>query len=107
MPRRVKLAKLRARKTSTLIGTFRWTSILTVINPSIKKLEDVDVQKLNNLYQWNRETAETVKWLRQNKDKFKMEVFEPPCLSVSVTNRQYAAAVEAVVGGNSTVCTMI
>ncbi|KAF9024415.1 P-loop containing nucleoside triphosphate hydrolase protein [Hymenopellis radicata] len=68
----------------------------------IKKLDDVDVQKLNNLSQWNRDTAETVRWLRQNKDKFQMEVFEPPCLSVSVTNRQYAAAVEAVIGGSHT-----
>jgi hypothetical protein len=36
-----------------------------------------------------------VVWLRGNKTKFKMEVFEPPVLSMTVPDRKFADPVEA------------
>lgn len=35
-----------------------------------------------------------MRWLRANKDLFRMEVFEPPALSVTVPDQSFAAAVE-------------
>lgn len=35
-----------------------------------------------------------MRWLRANKERFRMEVFEPPALSVTVPNVAFAAAVE-------------
>jgi hypothetical protein len=35
-----------------------------------------------------------VRWLRANKHKFRLEVFEPPILSVTVPDQNFAAAVE-------------
>ncbi|KAF8211899.1 hypothetical protein K438DRAFT_1957699 [Mycena galopus ATCC 62051] len=54
----------------------------------------IESRKLNNLMQMDRDAGEAVRWLRENRDKFKMEVFEPPVLSVTVPNRAFAAAVE-------------
>lgn len=50
--------------------------------------------KLRNLSSWDRDVGEAVRWLRNNKDKFRMEVFEPPALSVRVPDQAFAAAVE-------------
>ena len=41
------------------------------------------------------DTAEAVKWVRLNQDRFEKEVIEPPCLSLHVPERQYANAIEA------------
>ncbi|KAK7023765.1 structural maintenance of chromosomes protein 5 [Favolaschia claudopus] len=60
----------------------------------LKALDSIEARKLGNLMQWNRDAGDAVHWLRANKDKFKMEVFEPPCLSVTVPDQNFAAAVE-------------
>ncbi|KAJ7493281.1 P-loop containing nucleoside triphosphate hydrolase protein [Mycena galericulata] len=52
----------------------------------LKSLDDADAVKLRNLTQWDRDVGETVRWLRENKDKFRMEVFEPPCAIPAVEN---------------------
>lgn len=33
-------------------------------------------------------------WLREHKHLFKMQVFEPPCISLAVPNKPYTDAVE-------------
>ncbi|KAJ7043397.1 hypothetical protein C8F04DRAFT_1072037 [Mycena alexandri] len=60
----------------------------------LKDLESVGGIKLRALNKWDRDTADAVVWLRNNKSKFRMEVFEPPALSVTVPNQVFAAAVE-------------
>ncbi|KAJ7183001.1 hypothetical protein C8R43DRAFT_1145589 [Mycena crocata] len=60
----------------------------------LKNLDNVASVKLNNLGRWNRDAADAVQWLRANKDKFRMEVFEPPALSVSVSDQSFALGVE-------------
>lgn len=51
--------------------------------------------KLEMLARWNRDTADAVRWLRDNHDKFKMEVFEPPYMNVTVPDKSFVAAVES------------
>ncbi|KAJ7180479.1 P-loop containing nucleoside triphosphate hydrolase protein [Mycena filopes] len=60
----------------------------------LKELESVDGIKLRDLSRWDRDAADAVVWLRNHKDQFKMEVFEPPALSVSVPDQTFARAVE-------------
>ncbi|KAF9458464.1 P-loop containing nucleoside triphosphate hydrolase protein [Collybia nuda] len=61
----------------------------------LKRLDDVDVQKLQKLYNWDRDTHDAILWLRQNRSKFKMEVFEPPLMCLTVPNKQFINAVES------------
>lgn len=58
-------------------------------------LDSTDAKKLSLLYNWDRDTHDAVLWLRNNRSRFKMEVFEPPILSISVKNPQFAAYAEA------------
>lgn len=67
---------------------------------SLEKLDSTDSKKLHLLQKWDKDTYDSVIWLRRNKDKFKQQVFEPPILSVTVSNLDYAAYVEA--GFNAT-----
>ncbi|KAJ2923676.1 hypothetical protein H1R20_g13419, partial [Candolleomyces eurysporus] len=65
----------------------------------MQQLDTVDSKKLGLLRKWDPDTHDAVLWLRRNKDKFKMEVLEPPILSVTVKDPNYAALVEAGFAG--------
>jgi hypothetical protein len=60
-----------------------------------QKLDDVKVQKLNQLRRWNKDHADAIEWLLNNRHRFQMEVFDPPVLSVVVPDQKYANAVES------------
>ncbi|KAG5651262.1 hypothetical protein H0H81_009306, partial [Sphagnurus paluster] len=64
----------------------------------LKQLDDVNLRKMQSLYKWDRDCHDAVLWLRKNKDLFKMEVFEPPVLSMTVSDRRFVDAVEACFG---------
>ena len=64
----------------------------------LKKLDDERHRKLESLRKEDKDCADAVAWLRNNQDKFKMEVFEPPMLSCSVPDQRYTSAVEACFG---------
>ncbi|KAJ7691405.1 P-loop containing nucleoside triphosphate hydrolase protein [Mycena rosella] len=66
----------------------------------LKALDDSTQVKLSNLSRWDRDVGDAVRWLRQNRGKFKMEVFEPPALSVSVPDQSFAAGVESCFGAS-------
>jgi len=61
----------------------------------MKNLEDERHRKLQNLGAWDRDMADAVVWLRNNQDKFKMEVFEPPMICCTVPDKRFINAVEA------------
>lgn len=61
----------------------------------MEKLDTADAKKLALLRKWDPATHDAVLWLRGNKDKFKMEVLEPPILSVTVKDPNFTALVEA------------
>ncbi|KAJ6604030.1 hypothetical protein B0H10DRAFT_2229461 [Mycena sp. CBHHK59/15] len=64
-------------------------------------LDSADTVKLNNLGRWDRDVADAVRWLRANKERFRMQVFEPPIISASVPNPAFAAAVESCFNQNT------
>ncbi|KAG9317772.1 hypothetical protein JVU11DRAFT_1992 [Chiua virens] len=61
----------------------------------LQRLDDVRHRKLENLRKWDPHHAEAVSWLRNNQNKFKMEVFEPPMICCSVPDKRFTNAVEA------------
>ena len=66
----------------------------------LKQLDNADVQKLESLTRWSRDTGEVVKWLRLNQDKFKYPILEPPMLSLNVRDNRFVNAIEACFGAN-------
>jgi hypothetical protein len=64
---------------------------------------------MENLRKWpdSADIVTLVEVIRKDKENqargsasiFKMEVFEPPCLSVDVTDKNMASLVEACIGG--------
>lgn len=67
---------------------------------SFARLDDVNERKLQKLRQWDKNHYDAVMWLRANKGKFKMEVFEPPIVSLNVSNRHFVDSIEACFSGN-------
>ena len=64
---------------------------------SLQKLADMGHRKLKNSKCWDKGTYDAVLWLRQNRDQFKEEIIEPPCLSLSIKDKPFTGAVEACV----------
>ncbi|KAK9323611.1 P-loop containing nucleoside triphosphate hydrolase protein [Lipomyces orientalis] len=63
----------------------------------IKNLEMVSNQKLRHVQKVDREVYDAVVWLRQNKHLFKSDVFEPPILTLTMTDQNLTDAIETVV----------
>ena len=72
------------------------------VDSSLRKLADVGERKLENLKRWDKDTYDAVLWLRQaeNREKFKAPIIEPPCLSLSVTDKRFTNAIEACFNAN-------
>lgn len=64
---------------------------------SIARLENVAEQKLAMVRQMDKDTADTIVWLRnrENQRRFKMEIFEPPAISLKVDDARFVNAIEA------------
>lgn len=67
---------------------------------SLQQLDDVNLRKLEKLTKDAPDCADAVRWIRQNRDKFKMEVLEPPVLSLNIPDKKYAKAIEACFSKN-------
>ncbi|KAF7327365.1 Purine nucleoside phosphorylase [Mycena kentingensis (nom. inval.)] len=70
-------------------------------NNDLHNLNNIEHRKLQNYKQYDPAGYEAVNWLRGNKTKFRMEVFEPPFLSVSVPDPSFATQVEMCFTGPS------
>ena len=66
----------------------------------LRKLDDVNVRKLQALAKWDQATHDAVLWLRSHNHLFKMEVIEPPFLCLTVPNKNYVQAVEGCFTGS-------
>ncbi|CDO77206.1 hypothetical protein BN946_scf184747.g19 [Trametes cinnabarina] len=69
------------------------------ISRNLQQLDNQSHQKLEMLKRFDSDCGEVVEWLRQNKHRFRMEVFEPAFLCVTVPNKAFADAVESCFGG--------
>ncbi|KAJ8087221.1 Structural maintenance of chromosomes protein 5 [Marasmius tenuissimus] len=68
------------------------------LRKDLQSLDSEDGRKLASLKNWDRDTHDTILWLRQNKDRFRMDIIEPSYLSLTVKDQKYANAVEACFG---------
>ena len=65
---------------------------------SLQQLDSQAHQKLEALRHNDPDCYAVVNWLRENKHRFRMEIFEPATLCVTVPNRAYIDAVESCFG---------
>ncbi|KIM34992.1 hypothetical protein M413DRAFT_449948 [Hebeloma cylindrosporum] len=65
---------------------------------NLRKQDNADVQKLNKLAGWDKDTHDAILWVRENRNLFKMEVFETPFMRLNVKDKRYTNAVEACLG---------
>jgi len=72
-----------------------------LIRRRLSNLDTTDAKKLAILQKWDRDAFDAVNWLRKNRNLFKMEVFEPAIISVSVPDQRYAVLCENAFGGTS------
>ncbi|KAF5364198.1 hypothetical protein D9756_000106 [Leucocoprinus leucothites] len=63
----------------------------------IKSFDNVDGVKLQNMLKWHRDTHDAIIWLRSHRHLFKMPVFEPPYMCMTVPDTRYQAGVEALI----------
>ena len=64
----------------------------------MQQLDSQSHQKLEALKRSDSDCGAVVEWLRRNQNRFRMEVFEPAVLCVTVPNRGYIDAVESCFG---------
>lgn len=62
---------------------------------SLQNLNDEAARRLLELSKFDKDCADTIFWLRSHKHLFRMEIFEPAIVSLTVPDRRFASAVEA------------
>jgi hypothetical protein len=63
--------------------------------PRLDQLTSISSQRLENYRRIDPEGFEVLMYIRKNKDKFKMEILEPPIVSITVPRQEYSHAVES------------
>ena len=66
-------------------------------NDRLTALGSATQNRINLLSRYDPAAAAVSMWLQNNQQRFRETVFLPPCISVSVPERQYQQAVEACV----------
>ncbi|KAH9927340.1 P-loop containing nucleoside triphosphate hydrolase protein [Fomitopsis serialis] len=95
-----RITDLQAKQRANVEEESRATHVINQHTGYLKQLDDVSHRKLESLSKWDRDCGDAVRWLRQNQQKFKMEVFEPPMLSCTVPDNRFVNAVEACFGAS-------
>ncbi|KAI6651460.1 Structural maintenance of chromosomes protein 5 [Oopsacas minuta] len=67
------------------------------IRREIHVLNDIRTQRLKMMAHSEPDTIASVEWLIKNKDRFKMQIFEPIITVVNATNVKYAKMLEACI----------
>ncbi|KXN89001.1 Structural maintenance of chromosomes protein 5 [Leucoagaricus sp. SymC.cos] len=63
----------------------------------VNSFTDADAIKLQNMLRWHQDTHDAILWLRQHRHLFKMEVFEPPYMCMTVPDQRFQDGVEAMI----------
>lgn len=56
---------------------------ILAVEGEVKRLRDIDSQKLNVVRRVDRATYDAIIWLRGHKDEFEDMIYEPPLMTVS------------------------
>jgi len=70
------------------------------VQRKLEQLENTQNQRLENLKREQRDTYNAVTWLREHRDLFKDEVYEPIVLTINVKNPRYANHIEMSIPRN-------
>lgn len=57
-------------------------------------------QQQHKLEKFSRDTATAWRWIQEHQDEFEKEVYGPPCVTCSIKDSRYTAAVEALLAKN-------
>ncbi|KZT70296.1 P-loop containing nucleoside triphosphate hydrolase protein [Daedalea quercina L-15889] len=95
-----RIGDLQAKQKANVEEESKATHIINQHTGYLKQLDDASHRKLDSLSRWDRDCGDAVRWLRSNRDKFRMEVFEPPMLSCAVPDNRFVHAVEACFGAS-------
>lgn len=93
---RQKVAFFQERQKRNLAEVDRAQREIIEASNGLKRLDNVEHQKLEALARWDPDTADTVRWIRKNKHLFQMEVIEPAAITLRVKDRNYNDAIEAL-----------
>lgn len=63
----------------------------------IRSFANADTIKLQNMFRWHKDTHDAILWLRSHRNLFKMEVFEPPYMCMTVPDSRHQDGVEALI----------
>ncbi|PPQ70577.1 hypothetical protein CVT24_000055 [Panaeolus cyanescens] len=66
---------------------------------ALAQLDNFDTRKLQAMQSWDPDTYDAIVWVRNNRNLFKMEVFETPYMRMSVKDPRFTDAVETLAGG--------
>ncbi|PCH40750.1 nucleoside triphosphate hydrolase protein [Wolfiporia cocos MD-104 SS10] len=92
------ISEIQDKQKAVIAEESRFKAVVDENTHYLQQLEDVSHQKLDALSRGDQDCGDAVRWLRANKHRFKMDVFEPPTLCVTVPDPRYADAVEACFG---------
>ncbi|XP_041363245.1 structural maintenance of chromosomes protein 5-like [Gigantopelta aegis] len=67
---------------------------------ALRQIQDISNRRLELLRQRHKHTYEAVTWLRQNKNKFKKNIYEPMLLCLNVKNPDHAKYIESHISFN-------
>jgi hypothetical protein len=69
-----------------------------------KNLNSQQGKKLAQLRNVHADAAKGWEWLQENQDKFEKEVFGPPMLSCSITDKRYSDQIQSLLGRDDFIC---
>lgn len=67
------------------------------IKERIRKMENIDLQKLSAIREFNPDVYKACMWLRENQDRFEGKIYNPMLLELKIPNIQDAVYIESTV----------
>ncbi|XP_067932428.1 structural maintenance of chromosomes protein 5-like isoform X2 [Watersipora subatra] len=74
---------------------------IIAIESELKRIRDIDSQKLNMVNKRDRDTYNAIMWLRGNRSKFEGIIYEPPLMTLNVRDRANAKYIENSISFNN------
>ncbi|KDQ64067.1 hypothetical protein JAAARDRAFT_116577 [Jaapia argillacea MUCL 33604] len=90
-----KNAELQYRQKLHIEESSKWKSQVDSGLKGLRDLDDVSARKLQHLAGIDRDCADTIRWLRENRHRFKLEIIEPAIISLTIPDKSFMNAVEA------------
>ncbi|KAJ1981450.1 Structural maintenance of chromosomes protein 5 [Dimargaris xerosporica] len=96
-----KVSEVQSKQQEIARQSHDYQTQIGAMHQQLRDLEDVRNQRLEFLRNFSPDTHRAVRWLRDNRDKFREQVFEPVCLEINVSNPAYCGAIETLLPASS------